>query len=34
MAKILRTESGVAVYPWLAKGKPDTRFDADGFYKV
>lgn len=34
MAKILRTPLGTAVYPWLKAGKPDTRFDADGVYKV
>ncbi|HIF9256505.1 TPA: hypothetical protein ACX6Q6_003529 [Photobacterium damselae] len=34
MAKLLRTPVGIAVYPWIKAGKPDTRFDANGLYKI
>ena len=34
MAKIIRTPLGAAVYPWIKSGKPDTRFDANGMYKI
>jgi hypothetical protein len=28
------TPKGIAMYPWLNTGKPDTKFNADGEYKV
>lgn len=28
------TPKGVAIYPWLQPGRPDTAFDAEGKYKV
>lgn len=35
MSKVkFRTNTGIAQYPWLQPGRPDTAFDAEGKYKV
>lgn len=34
MAKVITTPAGIAVYPWIKEGHPDTRFDANGLYKI
>ena len=35
MAKVkYTTPKGVAQYPWLKEGRPDTKFDEEGFYRT